>query len=101
MARYYSVVQQSTWAVAETITRRNRAPRVHRRPRGADDQEQNRRGEMEWGGGPSVLLAISQRNMWVREDHACTSSGPLLIRGSARSYRLPTRGRDPAVCQAV
>lgn len=36
------------------------------------------------GPEPSVLLAISQRNMWVKkEDHACTSSGPLLIRGSA------------------
>lgn len=35
--------------------------------------------EMGWGmgTGPSVLLAVSQRNMWVRGDHARTSSGPL------------------------
>lgn len=52
--------------------------------------------------GPSVLLAISQRNMWVaEEDHACTSSGPPVDPWIGRFILsdFPTRGRDPAVCQ--
>lgn len=35
-------------------------------PQRADEQEQSR-GEMEMGTGPSVLLAMSQRNMWVKK----------------------------------
>lgn len=47
--------------------------------------------------GPSVLLAISQRNMWAKRKimHACRLAR-LLIRGSAG--QTSTRGRDPAVC---
>ena len=48
--------------------------------------------------GPSVLLAISQRNMWAeRKVMHARRLARLLIRGSAG--HTSTRGRDPAVCQ--
>lgn len=67
-----------------------------RRPQRADEQYTNRPSE-EMEMGPSVLLAISQRNMWVKRKimHA-RRLARLLIRGSAG--QTSTRGRDPAVC---
>lgn len=83
MARYCSAVRG---VVHYTRDDQWDGPRV---PGGPEDPEgkmskTKAEGDGGWGTGPSVLLAISQRNMWVRkEDHAGTLSGPLLIRGSA------------------